>query len=178
MQMIQICRVWRPCSGSSSIYHLVMIGITENISNNMAKMCQHAIMQSFSYDSQMKYFQIHADVTICSCFGMRKSCLSFSHLSVTSCISELTLSLSSSSFSSTAPWSSSNLSNATSSVPLFSSASSSEPCEISIHSSSLLSSSSSSSFPQPEVPCETINYLNYLGTNFFFSHSYALLCGE
>jgi hypothetical protein len=38
IQTIQIWRAWKPCSGSSSIYVMVMLGVIENISHSKAKM--------------------------------------------------------------------------------------------------------------------------------------------
>jgi hypothetical protein len=72
IQRIQIWRVWRPCSGSSSTYPSVMIGVTKNISHSTAKMCSSTIMHSFSSNSQIKRFRTHVDVGI-FWFGMRNS---------------------------------------------------------------------------------------------------------
>jgi hypothetical protein len=70
---IQIWRgAWRSCSGSSSTYPSVMIGVTENIFHSVAKMCKstttHA-QYSFSYNSQIKYCRTHADMDIFTGFG-------------------------------------------------------------------------------------------------------------
>jgi hypothetical protein len=74
--------MWRSCSGSSSTYPLVMIGVIGNILHSTAKMCQSTIKHvpySFSRNSQIKCFLTHVDVDIFSCFGMWNSCPKFVH---------------------------------------------------------------------------------------------------
>jgi hypothetical protein len=68
IQRIQIWGAWRPCSGSSTTYPSVMIGVIENISHSAAKTCRSTIMHSFSYNSQVKCFRTHVDTDIFSLF--------------------------------------------------------------------------------------------------------------
>jgi hypothetical protein len=92
IQRIQVRRAWRPCSGSSSTYLSVMIGVIENISRSTAEMCRSTIMHvqySFSCKSQSKCFRMHVDVGFFSCFGIWKSAQSCPHLSVMFCICHL-----------------------------------------------------------------------------------------
>jgi hypothetical protein len=75
IQRIQIWRAWRPCSGSSSTYPLVMIGVIENILHSTAEMCRNAITRvdySFSYNSQIQCFRTHADMEFIFLFYQTK----------------------------------------------------------------------------------------------------------
>jgi hypothetical protein len=71
---------WRPCSGTSCTHPSVMIGVTENISHNTAKMNDSGMAEGnicSANISQFKYFRTHADLDIFSCFGMWNSCPKF-----------------------------------------------------------------------------------------------------
>jgi hypothetical protein len=80
IERIQIWRAWRLCSGSSSTYAPVLIGVTGNISHSTAN---RSWQYSFSYNSQIKCFRTHVymDGFCCCCcfffFGMWNSCPKF-----------------------------------------------------------------------------------------------------
>jgi hypothetical protein len=87
LERIQMWRAWRPCSGPSSTYPSVMIGVIENISHSTAKICRSTIMHFFSYNLQIRCFRASIDMDILFLSWHMELVPSVCrHLSVTFCI--------------------------------------------------------------------------------------------